>query len=174
MLKIGPNYDLKEFFKPYDNEIVYAKRILFHNDQAIINGFHGVYIFDLPTQKLLWNYRFPYAEELNNDLINIFDHKLVFTCTQPFPNGEFNTYIICVDLNNFHIVWKKTLHNDGILLDSKRENPPTSSVSRDTSENLVLSMSKHFKIVSFHTGVAVFDIAYDHIGLSNSSPPFVR
>ena len=171
VLKIGPNGYLKEIFKSYDHEILYAKRVLFHDNHVIINGFRGIYIFDLPTQKLLWNYRFPYRE-LNNDLINIFDHNLVFTCTQPFSNGELNTYIICIDLNSFQIAWKRTLDNDGIRLDSNQGNPPSSTVSKDSSENLVLPTSKHFQIISFQTGATVFNIDY-HRGVSDSPPPFV-
>ena len=158
MLKIGANCTFKEYFKAYNDSILYAGRILFYKNRAIVYGLNGVYIFDITTEQLLW--KFPFPPPQLDGLISTFKNDLVFAYKVSLGNGDANTYIICVNLNNFQIIWKKTLLVDQIHLEPVQINQISHTMNNDSSENLVIPTSKHFQIVSYRTGAITFNIDF--------------
>jgi hypothetical protein len=170
MLKIGPNCIFKEFFRSYDHIIDYANRILLYKNLAIISGFHGIYIFDIATERLLWSYPFP-PPNLNDGLINTFDHYLAFSYSLSLSNGDMNTYISCVDLNNFQTVWKKTFTKDPVHLPTY--SLASFSIVNDSSENFAIATKRHFQLVNFRTGAVTFDIDDSRTDTSFNPPSFI-
>jgi hypothetical protein len=106
MQKLCSDGTLTEYFNKnqdeYQAQPSAENKVMIYKNQAVLSLNTGIYVYDMFTQKLIWEYIF--TDYKGEPLDAIFGNKLI--ATHKFT-GSMN--VICYDLDSHELVWSKKI-----------------------------------------------------------------
>jgi hypothetical protein len=127
-------------------------KVMIYRNQAVLSLNTGIYLFDIPSQKLIWKYIF--TDYKGEALCAIFGNKLI--APHRFT-GSMN--VICYDLDRHELVWTKKIYGDSNS-SSMTEFDPQFNLTKDNN-NLIIPGRKACYIIDIKSGEIINTITWN-------------
>ncbi len=159
IVKLCDDSTAVQYLSEFKNKVFYSNRLLFLKDTVVISSFNGIYVFNLTTEKLLWEQQYKNGS-LNNGSIGLVGKKLIYTWEIEPAQGQIVTYITCIDLQNFTKKWQKALPND-FIDNGQQNNFLNRSIEADQRQRICISTRQQFQVIDVNTGSILFALKND-------------